>query len=94
MKTIKKITVTSVYVKYIPNVLEQDKIYISKEFGTIVHLCLRGCGEKSVTPIIPKFDGWHLLDENNKISITPSILNTNCPNKYHYVITNNIANVI
>jgi hypothetical protein len=45
-------------VKYIPNVLEQDKIYISKEFGTIVHLCLRGCGEKSVTPIIPKFDGF------------------------------------
>jgi hypothetical protein len=45
-------------VKYIPNVLEQDKIYISKEFGTIVHLCLCGCGEKSVTPITPKFDGF------------------------------------
>ena len=92
MKTLRKIEITPIFVEeYIPIDLKQDYIYISKEYKTSVHLCLCGCGNISVTPI--NKDGWNLIEFNDKISFTPSILNSNCPNKYHYIITNNIANV-
>ena len=93
MKTLKKIEVKPIYVKFIPDKLEQNIIYISKEFGVAIHLCLCGCGNKSVTPFELKSKGWNLIEKDGKISITPSILNTNCPNQYHYIISNNIANV-
>lgn len=91
MKTLQKIVLTTKYVEFVPNDLEQNVLYISKEFETIVHLCLCGCGNLSVTPINER--GWKLIESNNKVSLTPSILNTACPNRYHYIITNNIANV-
>ena len=95
MRTIKKIEVLSVFVEFIPDELIQNEIYISKEYGTAVHLCLCGCGEKSIMPLNPKFNlSWNLIENDNKVSFTPSILNTNCPNKYHYVITNNVANIL
>lgn len=78
---------------HIPNQLDQDVIYISNKFETAVHLCLCGCENESVTPFRIESNGWDLIEDNNKISLTPSILNTNCPNKYHYIITKNIANV-
>jgi hypothetical protein len=72
--------------------LEQNIIYISDEFKVSIHLCLCGCGNKAVIPFNTK-TGWNLTKKDETISITPSILNTNCPNRYHYIITNNIANV-
>ena len=92
MKTLKRIEIFPVFVEYIPNILVQDYIYISKEFETSVHLCLCGCGNQSIIPLNIK-NGWNFIENNGLISFTPSILNTNCPNKYHYIITNNIANV-
>ena len=94
MRTIEKITVKPVFVKYIPDVLEQGTIYISKEFHVAVHLCLCGCGEKAVMGLGLEFKGWNLTENDEKVSFSPSILNTNCPNRYHYIITNNIANVV
>lgn len=92
MKTIKKIEITPIFVEdYIPTDLKQNCIYISRRYKTSVHLCLCGCGNISVTPL--NKDGWNLIEFNDKITFTPSILNTNCPNKYHYIITNNIANI-
>ena len=92
MKTIKKIEITPIFVDdYIPTDLKQNFIYISRRYKTSVHLCLCGCGNISVTPL--NKDGWNLIEFNDKITFTPSILNTNCPNKYHYIITNNIANI-
>ena len=91
MRTIKKIEIIPMFVETIPDTLKQDFMYISVKYETAVHLCLCGCGNLSVTPICK--NEWTLTKENNKISFTPSILNTNCPNKYHYIITNNIANV-
>ncbi len=93
MKTIRKVEITPVFVEVIPENLEQDKVYISKEYKTAVHLCLCGCGNKSVTPFSVKSNGWNLIEKDGKISFTPSILNTNCPNQYHYIITNNVANI-
>ena len=95
MKTLKKIEIKPIFVEFIPEELIQDEIYISKEYGVAVHLCLCGCGNKAVMPLNPKFEhSWNMSENNGKISFSPSILNTNCPNKYHYVITNNIANVL
>lgn len=93
MKTLRKIEVKPVYVKFIPDELEKDVIYISHEFEVSIHLCLCGCGNKAVLPFGIKNKGWNLIENNDKVSFTPSILNTNCPNKYHYIITNNVANV-
>jgi hypothetical protein len=93
MKTLKKIEIIPMFVEYIPNTLKQHFIYISKEYKTVVHLCLCGCVNLSVLNLNDK-NGWKLIEKNNKISFIPSILNTNCPNKYHYVITNNVANIL
>ncbi len=91
MRTIKKIKVTTEEVEFIPSELKQDIIYVSKEYETATHLCLCGCGNLSVTPI--NKGGWNLTILENKLTMKPSILNNNCPNKYHYIITNGIANV-
>lgn len=92
MKTIRKIEIKPVFVDVIPEELEQGVIYISRKYKTAIHLCLCGCGMQAVTPLNNKC-GWELIMNNEKVSFKPSILNTNCPNKYHYIITNNIANV-
>lgn len=91
MKTLKKIEIVPVYLEFIPETLKQDLVYISKEYQVSVHLCLCGCGNKAVVPFGK--NGWNLIENEGKISFTPSILNTNCPNKYHYILTNNVANV-
>ena len=91
MKTIRKIEIIPMFVEFIPEELEENIIYISKEYKTAVHLCLCGCGNKSVTPL--NKNGWNLGENGGKVSLAPSILNKNCPNNYHYIITNNVANV-
>jgi len=91
MKTLRKVQIVPIWCETIPETLKQDLIYISKKYSTSVHLCLCGCGNLSVTPL--NKDGWTLIEMDDKISFTPSILNNNCPNRYHYIITNNIANV-
>lgn len=96
MKTLQRIKIEPVSVQYIPEKeeMEYGKIYISNEFKTAVHLCLCGCGNLSVTPLNDKNDWWLLVDTELRITMTPSILNTNCPNRTHYVITKGIANII
>jgi hypothetical protein len=92
MKTLRKVEIVPVFVEFIPDTLKRDIVYISKEYNTAVHLCLCGCGNLSVTPLTK--NGWSLTEMGGKVSFTPSILNTSCPNKYHYIITNNIANIV
>lgn len=92
MKTIKKVNVTPVFVKFIPKDLEDGKVYISNEFEVSVHSCLCGCGNKTV--LLLKEGGWNLLIMDGKISFTPSIGNFQFPCKSHYIITNNIANFV
>jgi len=106
MKTIKKVPIEPVYVDWMPDVLEQGKLYISKKGCLAIHLCLCGCGEQTVTPLdeivtetdktvteMPK-GGWILTEKRNKISMTPSIGNYSVPCKSHYIITNNVANFV
>lgn len=84
-----------VFVKFIPEILEDGKIYISLEYETAIHLCPCGCGNQVVTPINnPK--GWKLdviafASGYNYVSLHPSIGSFSLPCKSHYFITNNIV---
>lgn len=94
MKTIRKVEVTPVFVQYVPekDKMEQNKIYISKQFEVAVHLCLCGCNTDTVTPLTNT--GWTLTETEGRISLTPSIANYQFPCKSHYIITNNVANFV
>ncbi len=102
MKTIKKVTIEPVFVdEFIPpdSELEENKIYISKKYGTAIHWCLCGCKLKVVMPIDAiiegKDHGWQLIEEkDDKVSFTPSVGNFQYPCKSHYIITKNIANFV
>jgi hypothetical protein len=76
-----------IFVKYIPEKLEEGKLYISMEYATASHLCACGCGEKVVTPISPKF--WQMYYNGKEISLTPSIGNYEFPCQSHYFIRYN-----
>lgn len=79
------------YVEYIPprEEMEQGVMYVSRQFQTAVHLCACGCGNESVTPFGGSH-GWDFRSNNNKVTLHPSILNTNCPNNAHYFIRDNM----
>lgn len=92
MKTLKKVEITPIYTETIPDNLEENKLYISEKYRCAIHLCLCGCGEKTVTPL----GGgklWDLVKENNgTVSLIGSVGNYNFPCKSHYIITKNVAN--
>lgn len=77
-----------VTVEYIPEILEDGKVYISHSYKTAVHLCACGCKNKTVTPFQM---GWEVTVMNGEVSIYPSIGNWNFPCRSHYWIKNNIA---
>ncbi len=92
MKTIRTVEIIPVYLDCIPMELEECKIYISKEYGVAIHNCLCGCRTRTVTPLGTK--EWTLIENNDKISLSPSISNYQIPCKSHYIITNNKANFV
>lgn len=99
MKTLKKVEIEPIFVKTIPEVLEDNKLYISEEYETAAHNCLCGCGARTVTPLNCVIDGkdmgWKLIKENNgTVSMTPSIANYQMPCKSHYILTKNVANFV
>lgn len=75
------------YVEYIPPVdkMKQGVLYVSLEFCTAAHLCACGCGQQSVTPLGGEH-GWQYNSNGVQVTLAPSILNTNCPNRAHYFI--------
>ena len=78
-----------VFVEFIPKELEQGKIYITKKYNVAVHLCACGCGIQTVTPL--GIDEWTLIENDNKVTLTPSIGNFSGEEPYHahYFITDN-----
>lgn len=100
MKTIKKIPIKHEFVKYIPDFdnMEYGVVYIAKEYFIAIHKCLCGCGVEAAMILNEDKDdstGWNYsINNQDKITFTPSVLNTHCPNKYHYIITDGIANVV
>lgn len=92
MKTLKTVEITPVFVESIPEDLEENKLYISSEFEVTIHLCLCGCKSEVVVPI--GADGWKLTNNEDKITLSPSIGNYSLPCKSHYIITKNKANFV
>ena len=84
-----------VYVDYIPEVKEENILYISKTYNIAIHLCACGCGIQAVTPL--GAGEWTLIENGDKVSLRPSIgnfiwdVNSKGEKDYHahYFITDN-----
>ena len=78
-----------IYCETLPDKLKEGVLYISKEFRLANHLCACGCGMETVTPLGK--DGWQITDNNELVTLRPSIGNFRWENPYHahYYITNN-----
>jgi len=74
-------------VDFIPEALEEGKIYISMVFATAAHKCPCGCGGEVITPFSPT--DWKLTFDGNSITLYPSIGNWNFGCQSHYWIRNN-----
>jgi hypothetical protein len=95
MKTLKKVPIQLVEIgwdEFIPNEIEEGKLYYSERYKVAVHKCLCGCGVKAPINIEP--DGWTLTkNEEGEVTVTPSLFHRfEC--KSHYIITNGIANFV
>lgn len=75
------------FVKSIPRELEPGVLYVSMEYGTVVHSCCCGCGHEVVTPLTPT--DWSLTFNGEAISLWPSVGSWNLPCQSHYVIKRN-----
>jgi hypothetical protein len=73
------------FVEEVPRKLEPATLYISLEYGTVVHLCCCGCGEEVVTPLSPV--DWKLIYDGETVSLDPSIGSWSLPCRSHYWIT-------
>ena len=79
--------VQPIFVTFIPDQLKQGKLYISKLFGTAIHLCCCGCGIETITPLKEGF--WQLSANGELVSLHPSIGNQDFECQSHYWIKNN-----
>jgi hypothetical protein len=75
------------FVEFMPSTLEEGVLYISVHYGTAMHLCCSGCGEKVVTPLTPT--DWSLIYDGATVSLTPSIGNWGYACQSHYWIKRN-----
>ena len=80
-------TLSHEFVEFVPDVVEEGKLYISIEYATVVHKCCCGCGKEVVTPLSPA--DWKLIFDGKTISLDPSIGNWSFPCRSHYWIRNN-----
>lgn len=93
-----------IYIGSLPKGIEYEfgKLYISRIYMGLGHLCLCGCGEKTFISL-KSFngeaingweDGWDLtIDDKNGATLTPSLLHRFAC-KSHYIITKNKANFV
>jgi len=76
----------ALFSRLIPDSLSDGVLYISMDYGTVIHLCACGCGEKVITPLSPT--DWQLLYDGEGVTLKPSIGNYNFPCRSHYWIRN------
>lgn len=70
-----------------PDIIENDTLYISLDYATAIHKCACGCGSEVVTPFSP--NDWNMIFDGESISLHPSIGNWNFNCRSHYWIRNN-----
>lgn len=74
------------FVEFIPEVIEENVLYISVHYCTAIHKCVCGCGNEVVTPLSPT--DWELTFNGKAVSLYPSIGNWNFDCQSHYFIKN------
>jgi len=82
-------TLTHEFVEFIPDVIEEGKIYVSIDYATAVHKCGCGCSKEVVTPLSPT--DWKLIFDGKTVSLDPSIGNWGFPCRSHYWVRNDRA---
>jgi len=75
------------FVEFIPDNIEEGILYVSVEYGTVVHKCCCGCGCEVVTPLTPT--DWYLTYNGDSISLSPSVGNWEFECQSHYWIRKN-----
>ena len=80
-------TLSYEFVEYIPDQIEEGKLYVSIPNCVAIHKCCCGCHTEVVTPLSP--DAWRLIFDGESISLYPSIGNWQFACKSHYWIKNN-----
>ena len=75
------------FVKHVPDKLEPGILYVSMEYGSVVHACCCGCGEEVVTPLTPT--DWKLIFDGVSVSLRPSVGSWTLPCRSHYIIDSN-----
>lgn len=83
----KQATVIPQFVELMPGQLQDGVLYISEKYGTAIHKCCCGCGQKVVTPLSPA--KWQLRRSGDTVTLSPSIGNWNFPCQSHYWIRRN-----
>jgi hypothetical protein len=78
---------TPEFVELAPAELKEGVLYVSMVYGSAVHKCCCGCGEKVVTPFSPT--DWKLMFDGETISLHPSIGNWSFACRSHYWIREN-----
>jgi len=74
-------------VRNAPEKLKQGVLYISEEYGSVLHLCPCGCQNEVITPLGP--GGWQLTFNGRVASLYPSVELWSLPCRSHYWIRNN-----
>jgi hypothetical protein len=72
------------FVELVPPKLKEGVLYISMLYGSVIHECCCGCGEKVVTPLGPT--DWKLTYDGETISLYPSVGSWSFRCQSHYWI--------
>lgn len=75
------------FIEFMPDIIEDGILYISLDYGTIIHNCVCGCGNEVNTPLSPT--DWKMIYNGESVTLKPSIGNWSFECKSHYWITNN-----
>lgn len=103
MKTLEKVPMTIEFVETLPfEDLKRGVLYLDKDKMRFAHRCLCDCERLVNIPIhrleqngiveTSESSGWNLTITDDKVTVTPSILNKPCA--CHYIITKGIANIV
>ena len=78
----KQSVITPQYVGNIPEKLDEGIFYICERYHIAAHKCCCGCGQEVITPLTSA--DWLIKNDNNLITLFPSIGNWSFACQSHY----------
>jgi hypothetical protein len=73
-------------VNSIPEKLQSNILYVTRDKDVAAHLCACGCGREVITPLSPT--DWSIKLQRDEATLLPSIGNWAFPCRSHYFIRN------